>query len=205
MSTIAVTNVKHPSAVDPAIVLDADGDVTYAGVHDFSAATVTGAPQGLVHIATQSFSAVSSVSLNGVFTSAYENYKIIINGTASTNIDFLYRLRNSGVDASGANYSTQRLVVDNTSVSATRATGATSGEITSILTTQTGMEVEIYSPQLSVPTRFVTQSGDSLSSNPRVNYNVSLHSLSSGYDGVTMFPSTGNITGTIRVYGYANS
>jgi hypothetical protein len=27
MSTIAVTNVKHPSAVDPAIVLSADGNV----------------------------------------------------------------------------------------------------------------------------------------------------------------------------------
>ena len=43
MSTLKTTNLQHPSAGSPAIVLDADGDATYAGVHDFSAATVTGA------------------------------------------------------------------------------------------------------------------------------------------------------------------
>ena len=42
MSTLKTTNLQHPSAGSPAIVLDADGDAAYAGVHDFSAATVTG-------------------------------------------------------------------------------------------------------------------------------------------------------------------
>ena len=48
MSTIKTTNLQHPSAASPAIVLDADGDATYAGVHDFSAATVTGITTGKI-------------------------------------------------------------------------------------------------------------------------------------------------------------
>ena len=113
MSTIKVTNVSHPSAASPAIVLDADGDATYAGVHDFSAATVTGAPQGLVHINTTTFSAVSSVSVNNCFTSAYENYLILGNviGTAGTSI--AARLRASGTDAT-TNYGDQYVQVLNT-------------------------------------------------------------------------------------------
>ena len=42
MSTLKTTNLQHASAGSPAIVLDAAGDATYAGTHDFSAATVTG-------------------------------------------------------------------------------------------------------------------------------------------------------------------
>ena len=48
MSTVKTTNLQHASAGSPAIVLDADGDATYAGTHDFSAATVTGITTGKI-------------------------------------------------------------------------------------------------------------------------------------------------------------
>ena len=48
MSTLKTTNLQHASAGSPAIVLDAAGDATYAGTHDFSAATVTGITTGKI-------------------------------------------------------------------------------------------------------------------------------------------------------------
>lgn len=42
MSTVKATNFQHPSAASPAIVLTSTGNATYAGAHDFTAATVTG-------------------------------------------------------------------------------------------------------------------------------------------------------------------
>jgi len=93
MSTIKTTNIQHPSAVDPAIVLDSDGDAVYAGVHDFTSATVTGAgglrlitPTSIANSGGSSsasggavtFTGVTSVSLNGCFTSTYANYFVTL-------------------------------------------------------------------------------------------------------------------------------
>ena len=61
MSTVKTTNLQHASAGSPAIVLDAAGDATYAGTHDFSAATVTGVGKVLQVVrATDTTSRVTS-------------------------------------------------------------------------------------------------------------------------------------------------
>jgi hypothetical protein len=205
MSTIAVTNVKHPSAVDPAIVLDADGDVTYAGVHDFSAATVTGAPQGLVHVATESFSAVSSVSLNNVFTSAYDNYLVLIYFTASGQTGGTLRMRASGTDDTGTNYQWQENEVQSTAYTGTRSTGATS-----MNTGGTGSDpgshttLEIFSPFLAQRTGFKSQTYLTISGAwMRVAFGQMTNTTS--FDGFTLAPGSGTISGTVRVYGYQNS
>lgn len=67
MSTIKVTNVSHPSAASPAIVLDAAGDATYAGVHDFTAATVTGITAGKVlQVVTATYSVQTTTTSTGI-------------------------------------------------------------------------------------------------------------------------------------------
>ena len=53
-----------------------------------------------------SFTSASAISLNGVFSSAYENYKIVINITGvSTQMDILMRLNNNGTDNTSGIYS----------------------------------------------------------------------------------------------------
>jgi uncharacterized protein YifE (UPF0438 family) len=203
MSTIAVTNVKHPSAVDPALVLDADGDVTYAGVHDFSAATVTGAPQGLVHIATESFTAVSSVSLNDVFSATYENYFVIMKFTASTTGGLSLRLRASGSDNTANSYQRQRLIVNGSTVGGANNTD-TSAVLTNYGTTLNSLESNIFNPFTSEETGVIT-SAKSSEGTTMMNFSVTSHRVSSSFDGMSLIPITGNITGTLRVYGYANS
>jgi len=196
--------VKHPSAVDPAIVLDADGDVTYAGVHDFSAATVTGAG-GLRHIATESFSAVSSVSLNGVFTSAYQNYLIKVTFTGSTSGEFGMRLRAGGSDASGNNYNYQRSDATATTLVGNRYTSQSKWfNLGLTATALLWVEMNLYRPQESVTTAFSAISGRDVSSSVDSSFLVGGHTLTDSYDGMTLL-FVQNATGVVRIYGYQNS
>jgi hypothetical protein len=203
MSTIAVTNVKHPSAVDPALVLDADGDVTYAGVHDFSAATVTGAG-GLRHIATESFSAVSSVSLNNVFTSDYQNYVVVTSGIRSAAGPVLARLRSGGTDDSNTAYVTQYIIADNTSLAGARSSAQDYWEIFRWDDDLSAATLTFFQPKDATRTVFTSESIYAFSDAYIRNF-VGSFTNATSFDGITFYVSSGTITGAIRVYGYQNS
>ena len=202
MSTLKATNLQHPSAVDPAIVLDADGDVTYSGVHDFSAATVTGAPQGLVHINTTTFSAVSSVSLNNVFTSDYDNYRIVLSRDASSAGQLDMRLRVGGVDVSSADYDYIRIFVYSAgTVAGARSLSATSFYLGYFPTVRIGIcSADIFGPNLAASTQYSATGGSA----QELGTVMGELDLATSYDGFTIIPSAGTMTGTIRVYGYRN-
>jgi len=204
MSTLKTTNLQHPSAASPAIVLDADGDATYSGVHDFSAATVTGAPQGLVHIATETFSAVSSVSLNNVFTSDYDNYKIIIKHTNSASVYIQFRMRLSGTDATGSNYSYQEFSANGSGVGAVRYINIPQGTVSYDNQTVTGTSIEIYNPALAQQTLWIPWVLRYQSNSPILQSFAGTHSLATAYDGFTIYPNGGTTSGTLSVYGYKN-
>ena len=203
MSTLKTTNLQHPSAASPAIVLDADGDATYAGVHDFSAATVTGAPQGMVHINTTTFSAVSSVSLDNVFTSDYENYKIMMFSTNSVQALLNFRYRASGTDNSGALYYMRG--VNQGAVTTTEANLVTLHEIIQTGIETTSFTMDLFNPQ---ETKFTSNAyiAGSLAVGILGMYRTGsgTYGATTAFDGFTLSLSTGNMTGTIRVYGYAN-
>jgi len=200
MSTIKVTNVSHPSAASPAIVLDADSDATYAGTHDFSAATVTGAPQGLVHINTTTFSAVSSVSLDNVFTSDYDNYSIVCTFTGSTGINPRIRLRASSTDTTSGYFS--RTFLFGSSTNSTYET--TFFAIGDARTTTNGFTAQILAPNLASNSVLMSHHTDSNGSSVAIDLQSGSLPNTTQYDGFTFFPNTGTVTGTIRVYGYSN-
>ena len=150
------------------------------------------------------FSAVTSLSLNGVFTSDYDNYLMVVTHEFSTaSILLQCRLRASGSDASGTDYTYQRLFAGATNVIGVRTTSATVANIgrsddNGLLS---GDSVHIYGPALAQPTamRNVNVSGDGSAS---LEDSASTHSLSTAYDGITLIPNGGNMTGTIHVFGY---
>jgi hypothetical protein len=209
MSTLKTTNLQHPSAGSPAIVLDADGDATYAGVHDFSAATVTGAPQGLTHINTTTFSAVSSVSLDNVFTSTYANYKVMTHITAiSSDGTLQMKLRVSSSDNS-VNYYTALGGSNQSGSYYAHAQANASLVLFGKLDTGaplTATTLDIYSPQLSVRTAGTMTNTYFDNSSTFVGVAGGFgHDNTGSFDGLTVSASAGNITGTIRIYGYKNS
>jgi len=164
----------------------------------------SGLEPGMVLLNTTSFSAVSSQSVNDVFSATYENYMVVLNvlSSASDNIIRL-RLRASGTDASGSDYTSQALVVFSTTVSGSRITSASSLDIFRQDTSWNGATSFIHKPNLATATQFNTSNAWSLEG-ARIGLYTGSHSLTNAYTGFTLIPATGNITGTVRVYGINN-
>jgi hypothetical protein len=146
------------------------------------------------------FTAVTSLSLNGVFTSAYDNYLMAIAAQTVSGDTFAnFRLRVSGSDASGSNYTRQRIYATSTTVAASRES---SQDLTYIgyfnSTSMNGTTVHVYGPALAQPTAIRNTSISSTSSAYLIDI-ASTHSLSTAYDGFTI--TSGSMTGKLAVYG----
>lgn len=155
------------------------------------------------------FSGVSSITLNNIFSSTYENYKIVINITGvSTQMDVLMRLNNNGTDNTSAVYSRGGVYnYINSTPTALAGVGATSwplGYVNSGTGSKNAFSIDMYRPNVVAETTAL---------NTGVwNNNVTfagffvgyLHDSASSFTGFTMYPNTGTISsGTIRVYGYS--
>jgi len=158
---------------------------------------------GLVHINTATFSAQSAVNVNSVFTSAFDSYLVLVEATASSaNQNLSARLRVSGTDASGSNYVRQGF-----RASSGASTAGFSDTQTSFICGETNTtyrnrwELVFNQPASAVETTLQTRG-----SNPGyVNILAASHTVTTAYDGFSIFPSGGTITGTVRTYGYRNS
>jgi hypothetical protein len=170
------------------------------------AAPAAGA-SGLTLVGQSTFSATNSVIFNNVFSSTYQNYLVVgrITGTATS---IAWRLRASGTNATGSNYTYQSFSSEGTSNTSARGTGqavfygpaVTSGEITTFT-------YGVFSPNEAAMTGVeMRHQSRTSTSNNSININVGAHTLSSAYDGFEFYESgAGNLTGSIRVYGYQNS
>lgn len=166
--------------------------------------TVIWATPALVHLNTTTFSAVASQSVNDVFSADYDNYLVITNLTASTNLTLNIRLR-----ASGSDYSTNDQwlsIIYNTWVGSTLADAGTTKTSSQLFTF--GLDTSrhqntfnLYEPFLTTRTRASgtwTDDTDTGIMNARAGNTNS-------YTGLSWIASTGTITGTISIYGYRKS
>ena len=101
--------------------------LTAASLNDnFSFASSNG---GLVCVqAETAFSAVADVTADGVFTSAYTNYRILLRYFCSTTGDVDMRFRVATVDTS-ANYNYQRITASSTTIATLNINGSGSAQI----------------------------------------------------------------------------
>jgi hypothetical protein len=151
-----------------------------------------------------SFSACSVLSLNDVFTSNYDNYRVIIGPvTATTSAGILYRLRVSGSDNSTASsYVDEQLVASGTDVTGSRYS-RDSGYVAraSSSSTPSGFIVDFYGPYLTQPTAWRSVSTEAFNS-ARIVDLAGTHNQSTAYDGFTLISNAGqNATGRVAVYG----
>lgn len=157
------------------------------------------------------FTGVSSISLNGVFTSTYDNYRVTLRISATSTSDAFMRnrLRVGGVDNSTANsYYQTSLYSGGSSASGNSGTGDNllAGITNSTYATSASWIYDFVSPALASQTMINAHTFYTLTSGARYLELVDgYHNATSAFDGFTMYPSTGTITGNIRVYGYKNS
>jgi hypothetical protein len=149
------------------------------------------------------FTAASSISVNGCFNSSYDNYLIVIRGKISAITQLEFRMRASGSDATGSNYTRQLLSADSTTVSGLRQSSESWGRVTAFGTDDNnGVHFYLYGPYLAQPTatRGVSCRGDG----PIIYDWAATHSLSTSYDGITFdADGAGTLSGALCVYGLA--
>lgn len=158
-------------------------------------------------LGTVTFSGASSASLNGIFTSTYDNYFINANfSNFSADSNLVWRMRTSGSDNTNASYNTT-LTGLNTSAGADNITVANGTEAylgrTDVQTNQYWTSnIWISAPKLTNITTLTIQT-IGLS-----NASIYIHHTGGGafnattsFDGMTFYPGSGTFSGTIRIYG----
>jgi hypothetical protein len=166
-------------------------------------ATPATATSGLTLIATASPSATATVNINSCFSATYQNYLVIYNVTGTAGADVKLRLRVSGTDAT-TNYNVQVLSANGSSVTGTRFTdtqwtiGATRTSGNSFATTY------ISNPFATAESSYFGNAQDP-SSNALIDIRSGNNTNATSYDGLSIFITSGTMTGSIRVYGVQNS
>jgi len=151
------------------------------------------------------FSAVTSLSLNGAFTSTYDTYMLTFDTTFSANNNVAARLRASGTDNSGAtSYVDQYLYAAGATTGAARTTTSSWIDFTSANTGSRNNCVSyLFGPALARITSFQSLN-QYATSGASLQWIGGTHDQAVSYDGITFIPSSGNMTGTLRVYGMKN-
>lgn len=215
------SKIGSAAAINPTIV-DAKGDIIAATAADTVArlavgsnnavltadsATATGlkwaTPAGgdLTKISNIPFTTSSAVNINDVFSTTYEHYKIFINLTsASTQSDIRVRMRVSGADNSASNYFNSYRY--NRTDPATGIGGVSAGTSWNIATPPTTGMFQVW--EMSYPfdsqrTWFtnLSQDGDGYASAGAGQF-----STTTSFTGMTIFPTSGTITGEVNIYGF---
>lgn len=158
------------------------------------------------------FSGATSISLNGVFTSTYTNYKIILHqmrsNTANTAVKF--RVRNSGTDYTTNQYYTNGVVQTSTTAPAAYAvmngTWLDFGAQPSSGSDNYGIfTFDFSSPQVAETMKTVAGIGYGFQSSTASYLLSGLVRDTSSYDGFTIFTnSAATFNGKIQVFGYTN-
>lgn len=164
---------------------------------------VTATPGGLTLITSASFSAVTSVSFpTSTFTTTYRNYKVLYQvDSTSANGSTTARLRASGTDNSTNNY--RQMEVGITQGNTTTNNALDLQTSFSGFGQSTSIEFDIFTPQAAVRTTMVGGYVDSNTSSIIGRTLRCQFVASTQFDSMTFLCSTGNFTGSYRVYGYA--
>lgn len=156
---------------------------------------------GMVKVGAVSFTSASSVPVNNVFSATYKNYKVYIELASSTAAGGGFRFRTSGSDNSTSNYAQQVANFFGTSSQFSRTTGATSfTSVMDLAASGSSAELTIFKPFETAKTYLQSHalydagSAELLLRSSAFNANTS-------FDGFTLLPASGTITGTLRVYG----
>jgi hypothetical protein len=164
---------------------------------------------GMTLIKTQSFSAVASSSVDDVFSSTYDSYRIVLRGTASTIAEkaIFARLRVSGTDTT-TNYK----AFLNTPFESNYTGGpvanlvSTTHLIVAFRHSTTGSNAssfDLHFPNIATQTinqGFYNSTGNTTVGN--AGYCNGILNDTTQYTSISFIAESGNITGNVSIYGY---
>jgi hypothetical protein len=151
-------------------------------------------------LGTVTFSGASSVSLNGVFSATYDNYRILYNVTTTNATDTLsLRMRASGTDNSGAtNYRTSRIVITDVSTTSRQSTNLQQLIVNS--NTHCAGLVDVFNPFPNNQTYTIAHSISGFGASEYITSGMRMVDNNS-FDGFTIICAA-SMSGTVTVFGY---
>lgn len=156
-------------------------------------------------------SAQSNIAINGCFSSAYNNYRVIItNLIQSSAANMQIRLRSGTTDTSGTGYHTTRVESNNAGTVSGVAINATSYWSPSYVANSTdgvSIVMDFFRPYESIATMATSHSVRTDSTTALTTVTGShYHNTATSFDGFNIVPASGTVTcNNVRVYGYRNS
>jgi hypothetical protein len=204
----AVATFSNAAARTAAITSPIEGQLTYlldVDRYDHWNGSSWVSPFGMTLLNATPFTAASSVSVNNVLTSQYDNYKIIVSiVSGSGNGELALRMRLGTTDNSSNDYKFGQVyigAIDSLALGGSNAltTNFFGGGFFSG-TSGMGSEITLYKPSLAEKTSFTTTSGGRY-----LSFNAGSMTDSTAYDGFTIYPIGANMTGTVKTYGLRNA
>jgi hypothetical protein len=159
---------------------------------------------GATLLVNQTFSSGSTVQINNVFSSFYNDYLFIISNVKTSSASFCQmRLSLSGTPATAAEYRINQIYWSSATLNGVQQL-ETGFKIADSNTTDIGSGNSVFT--LTNPGRALpTSQHFSLYSDPNATIGAGVHRLSTAYDGVTLLTGNTFTSGQIRVYGYRNA
>lgn len=159
---------------------------------------------GLWEVTSATFTGSSQVNIDNCFTSSYSRYRVHFEFYGSTATAANLRLRAGGTNSQVSYYLTGYYSTYNsTTLNGYALNNGAQIAVAQYGTTDantTASFAEVIYPQLARNTSFQVNINDPAAIQQYSFYG--LHAVASAYDGFSVFPSAGTITGSITVYGY---
>ena len=152
---------------------------------------------GTVFINKTNFSAISSQSVNSVFTSTYDNYLLLITTTTGGGGDVDLRLR-TGSDDSSSNYYSQSFFATDTTLGGARETAQTIMRL-GTNSNSSLLNVTLGQPNVAAISTYTSFMGTNTTL-PVINLRTGSLNTSTQYTGFTLLFG-GSTTGSVSVYG----
>ena len=167
----------------------------------------SGSSGALALTGSADFTTSSAVNINNCFSATYLNYMFLINITAvsAASPDLTMRMRVGGTDNSSANYNINELANNGATVSGYRDAAGTSFLIGNASTSTAqflASQGTFLDPFIATPTKLLSHHIVNSSTTNNQKTTGQYHNVSTSYDGFSIIPSTGTISGKVRVYGY---
>tara|TARA_R110000868_G_scaffold4129_2_gene25088 strand:+ start:34 stop:936 length:903 start_codon:yes stop_codon:yes gene_type:complete len=201
------------TTVDARIGVGANGTVLTADSAEATGLKWAASSSGLTLVAAPtSFSAVSAVSVDNVFSASYDYYKVLIQLTANsvTGAYLNWRARVGGSDNTTAgNYQWGSYGTVNTGGGASggEGSGASATSARLVYMDASGfsyVDSTFYNPySASIETGYTSLSDNEGGNSMRIYQASGNMAVSTSYTGFTLLPTSGTITGKVSVYGYS--
>lgn len=149
------------------------------------------------------FGTAATVSINGCFSADFTNYLWVCDFDISAAQAAIYlRLRASGTDnTTASSYVTQRIFGNGTSVTGARTTSNLFDSGTVAASASTNGAAGMFYRPFDADTTAMNVIWSSAEVGSIYSHVIGTHNQGTSYDGFTIYPASGSMSGTITVYG----